>query len=179
MTFVITALIIFLLVAVGLLFLVRSQRQSIGSLDELTGRAHPIDIEAFFNLLDPAETLFLRQNLSLQDFREVQRERTLAVLEYVRKVAHNAALLASLGQLARDNPDPQLAQAAHIMVEQAAHVRMLCLMVMIKVHASRFIPAAPLAADDIFRDYRRLTESAVLFTKLQRPAFAGRVAAVL
>jgi hypothetical protein len=40
-------------------------------------------------------------------------------------------------------------------------------------------PTAPLAAEAVFRDYRRLTESAVLFTKLQRPAFAGRVAAVL
>jgi hypothetical protein len=49
----------------------------------------------------------------------------------------------------------------------------------IKLYAHSIIPALPLQAEDIFRDYRRLTESAVLFTRLQRPAFAGRVSAML
>jgi hypothetical protein len=179
MTFVITILVVLLAVAIGLLVLVRGQRQSIASLDELTGRAQSIDAEALHNLLDPADTVFLREHLSAKEFRSLQRERTLAVLEYVRKIAYNAALLSSLAQLAQDTPDPQLAQAARRMVEQSARIRLLCLVVTMKLYATHFLPTAPLAAEGVFRDYRRLTESAVLFTKLQRPAFAGRIAAVL
>ena len=179
MTFVILALIVLLLVALVLLRLVRRQHQQVANLDDLPGRSRTVDLEAFQNLVDPAETRFLRQNLSRTQFRIVQRERTLAAAEYVRHIAYNAGLLIQLGQLARVNPDPQLAQAAQAMVERALHVRLLAMMVLIRLYARSVVPVLPFAPDDIFRDYRKLTESAILFTRLQRPAFAGRVGAML
>jgi len=179
MTYVIVSLLVLLLVAFGLLRLVRSQRETVTNLDDLTGLTRAVDLEAFQNLVDPAEMQFLRQNLPLLQFRLVQRERTLAAAEYVRHIAHNAGLLIQLGQLARNNADPQLAQAAQAMVERALHVRMLSMMVLVKLYVRSVIPALPFAPEDIFRDYRNLTESAILFTRLQRPAFAGRVGAML
>ena len=179
MTFVIIVLVVLLFVAFLLLRLVRRQHETVASLDDLTARSQAVDMEAFQNLVDPAETQFLRRSLPPVQFRIVHRERTLATVVYVRHIAHNAGLLIQLGQLARSNPDPQLAQAAQAMVERALRVRMLSMMVLIKLYARTVIPALPFAPDVIFRDYRNLTESAVLFTRLQRPAFAGRVSAML
>jgi hypothetical protein len=179
MNVIVIFLLILALVALGLLKLVRSQRVAVSNLDDLAGHTRAIDMAAFQNLVDPAETDFLRRNLSPVQFRIVQRERTLAAAEYVRRIAHNAAVLVQLGQMARLNPDPQLSESARVMVERAAHVRIVATLVLMKLYARSVVPGFPLAAEDMFRDYRNLTDSAVLFTRLQRPAFAGRVGAML
>ena len=174
-----TALVLLALVAFGLLLLVRSQKQEVSSLDELVGCTRSVDMAAFQNLIDPLETRFLRQTLPLAQFRVVQRERTLAATEYVRNIMHNSGVLIRLGQFGRANPDPQLAEAARVMVERAARVRMLSTLVLMKLYFQSVMPALPFVSEDIARDYRSLTEAALLFTRLQRPAFAGRVGAML
>jgi hypothetical protein len=179
MTLVLSILIVLLFVALYLLRVVRGQRTPISSLEELATLSRAVDVDSFCNLIDPEEVRFLQQNLSRAQFRIVQRERTLATIDYVRNIAHNAGLLVTLGQLAVVNPDPQLAAAAQSMVERALHVRMLAMLALVKLYTRSVLPALPFAAEDIFRDYRQLTESALLFTRLQRPAFAGRVSAVL
>lgn len=179
MTFVIATLLVLLVVAILLLRFAGSHRISISSLDELAGQTQTVDLPALQNLTDANETRFLRQNLSPARFRIVQRERNLAAAEYIRHIYHNAAVLIQFGQLGLANPDPQLAEAARVMVERAAHVRLMATLVLMKLYARSVIPAVPFAADDIFRDYRNLTDSALLFTRLQRPAFAGRVGAML
>jgi len=176
---VVIALIILVLVVAGLLMFARAQKKGISNLDELARHTRTVDIQAFQNLIDPAETEFLRRKLAPVQFRIVQRQRTLAAVEYVRAITHNAVILIQLGQVARLAPDPKLAEAARVMVERAAHVRMIATLVMLKLYASSLVPALPFTADQVFRDYRTLTESAVLFTRLQRPAFAGRVGAML
>lgn len=178
MTFV-TLVLVVTLIAFGLFSLVRHHTGPVARLDDLSGQTRAVDVAALQNLIDPAETQFLRNSLPPAQFRIVQRERTLAAIEYVRNIQHNAVLLISLGQLAISHPDPQLAQAAQAMVDRALHIRTLATFAIIKLYAHSIIPALPLQAEDIFRDYRRLTESAVLFTRLQRPAFAGRVSAML
>ena len=179
MIVVMAALIVLLLVAVGLLVLVRGQRQRVTSLDDLTGRTQPVDMRAFQNLISPVETQFLRDSLPPVQFRIVQRQRTLGAAEYVRRISHNAGVLIRLGQLARANPDPQIAAAAHAMVERAAQVRMTSALVLAKLYIYSVLPVLPFGVEDIFGAYGRLTESALLFTRLQRPAFAGRVGAML
>ena len=84
-----------------------------------------------------------------------------------------------LGQVARANPNPQVALAAQAMVERALHVRMVAMLVLVKLYARSLVPGLPLTAEEIFRDYRSLTETALLYTRLQRPAFAGRMGAML
>ncbi len=179
MTFVLIALLLLLLIAFGLLAITRSHRRTITGLDDLSGNTRAVDLAAFQNLIDPAETQFLRASLSSADFRAVQRERMLAAAEYVQCIQHNAGVLLQLGQLARLNPDPQVAIAAQAMVERAARVRLISMLALYKLYALSVFPALPFATEAIFDDYRRLTEAAVLFTRLQRPAFAGRVGAML
>ena len=179
MTFVLIALLLLLLIAFGLLAITRSHRRTISGLDDLSGNTQAVDLASFQNLIDPGENQFLRSSLNSSDFRTVQRERMLAAAEYVQRISHNAGVLLQLGQLARLNPDPEIATAAQAMVERAARVRLISILALYKLYALSVFPAFPFAMESVFHDYRRLTEAAILFTRLQRPAFAGRVGAML
>jgi hypothetical protein len=178
MAIVLVIAIAALVAAIFFLRVSRGHAEAISNIDELNGRTQPVDIEAFRNLVDPAETEFLRRNLPARDFRSVHRERTYATTEYVQRIAHNAAILLRLGQAARTNPAPEIARAAQAMVERALAVRMLSMQVLIKLHIQ-----ADFGIDffslDLFERYGRLTESVALFTRLQRPASSAHVLAML
>lgn len=179
MTIVIIIVVAALFAALFLVAVSHRRAVTIKNLDDLAGRTRPVDIEAFRNLTDRAETEFLRTRLSWAHFRMVHRERTLAAAEYVRCVAHNASVLMRLGQAARENADPDVARAAEDMVQRALMVRMIAMRVLVKLYIQSMIPGMSSSSQDVFERYRRLTDSATLFTRLQRPAFAGRVSAML
>jgi hypothetical protein len=164
------------------IFLVRVSRghaEAVSSLDELSGRTRPVDIEAFRNLLNPADTLFLRQHLPPKAFRMVQRERTLAAAEYVQRIAQNAAILLRLGQAARSDADPEVAQTATAIVERALLVRIIAMHSLVKLYAQSLLPGVGFSTLEVLERYRRLTDSTIMLARLQRPAFAGRVGAML
>src|SRR2546429_1841634 len=94
------AIVVFAAIALLLILFrtVHGNTAQISSLNELPRLTEPIDLPAFLNLIDPAEERFLRANLTANVFREVQRERLLATVEYVRRAARNAGVLVQLGE---------------------------------------------------------------------------------
>jgi len=179
MAIVLVIVIAALLAAVFFIRVSRGHAEAISNLDDLSGRTQPIDLAAFRNLIDPAETAFLRSHLRSQDFREIHRERTQAAVEYVQRIALNAALLLRLGQAARTNPDPEIAKAAQSMIERALVVRMIAMQALVKLKLQALFPGIDFSNVDVFERYGRLTESAALFTRLQRPAYSAHVLAML
>ncbi len=167
-----------LVAAVFFLRVSRGHAEAISNIDELNGRTQPVDTQAFRNLIDPAETEFLRRKLPPRAFRSVHRERSHAAAEYVQRIAHNSAILLRLGQAARTNPDPEIARAAHAMIERALAVRMLSMQVLIKLRIQAIL-GIDFPSLDLFERYGRLTESVALFTRLQRPAYSSHVLAML
>src|SRR5439155_26076680 len=99
-------LVLLSLIALLLMYAVRGKTSPVGELDDLVGRTRPVDIDAFRNLIDPAEEEFLRENMPPSDFRAVQRERLRASVDYVCCAAHNAAILVGLEVAARVSADP-------------------------------------------------------------------------
>jgi hypothetical protein len=179
MTIVIIIVVAALFAALFLVTVSHRRAVAIKDLDDLAGHTRPVDIQAFRNLTDRAETEFLRTRLSWPHFHIVHRERTLAAAEYVRNVAHNASVLMRLGQAARESADPDVARAGADMVQRALMVRMIAMRVLVKLYIQSMIPGMTGSSQEILERYNRLTESATLFTRLQRPAFAGRVSAML
>jgi hypothetical protein len=165
------------------LFLVRVSRghaEAISNLEDLSGRTKPVDVEAFRNLLNPAETFFLRQNLDAKAFRMVQRERTLAAAEYVQRIAQNAAVLLRLGQASRAaSTDPEVVQAATAIIERALLVRMIAMQALAKLYVQSLFPGIGFSTAEVLDRYLRLTDSTIMLARLQRPAFAGRVGSYL
>src|ERR1700741_3614178 len=82
-----------------------------------------IDVEAFRNLVDPAENEYLRRRLGPSEFRRVQRKRLQATMAYIQVAKRNAALLALIGQEALASGDPTTIDAAQQLVDSAMLLR--------------------------------------------------------
>ena len=77
-------LILVLMGLLALLFLIRlAKGRVLPADDSQAGHLRPVDIEAFRNLIDPAETEFLKSHLFPNQFRVIQRERLRAAVEYI------------------------------------------------------------------------------------------------
>lgn len=135
-----------------------------------------IDIEAFRNLVDPAEREYLRRSLPSSEFRTVQRERLRAMLAYVYAVNRNAALLSSIAQRAVSSNDPSTAEAARQLVNNALFLRLNATLALAQIYSSLAL-GSNIGAAPILQGYIRLTGSAMLLGRLQNPAAPVRISA--
>ena len=141
------------------------------------GRIQPIDVEAFRNLVDPAEDEYLRRRLGASDFRRVRRERLLAMAAYVRVAGRNAAVLVRVGQSALAVSDPHTAEAARQLVDNALLLRRNATVALLRIYGALAWPTSGLAATPVLRGYERLSGSAMLLGRLQNPAIPVRISA--
>lgn len=164
---------------VFLLRVARGQSAAVEDLEELPGKTQPVDLAAFRNLTDPAEEEYLRAQLPAREFRRLQRQRMRAALEYIRRAAQNAALLVRLGEAARRSPDPEVAQAARELVDNAVRLRLYALLAEVKLRARLLLPGARLSSAPLLDRYQRLTQAVGRLSRAQKPSFAGRISAAL
>ena len=157
----------------------RRERILVRNLEDLAGQTQPVDFAAFSNLLDASQEQFLKQRLSANDYRQLRRARLLATLEYVKRLAHNAQVLMRLGEAARSSSEPEVAKAAQALVNNALRMRLLAMSVTVKLYGELLVPQFSAELEPVADRYRQLTEAAGLLARLQQPAFAGRVAALL
>ena len=141
------------------------------------GGIQPLDIEAFRNLVDPAEDQYLRRRLGAADFRRVRRERLLAMAAYVRVAGRNAALLVRVGQSALAVSDPHTAEAARQLVDNALLLRRNATFALLRIYGALAWPTSGLAATPVLRGYERLSGSAILLGRLQNPGMPVRISA--
>jgi hypothetical protein len=100
----------------------------------------PVDLEAFRNLTDPQEEIFLRHHLSPREFRRVQRLRLRAANLYVSALAQNAGSLIQAGQKARLHPDPAISASGQEVTQQALRLKLLCLAAQWKLNVATLCP---------------------------------------
>jgi hypothetical protein len=137
-----------------------------------------IDLEAFRNLVEPAETAYLRHRLPASEFRTVQRARLRAMAAYIHAAGQNAAALVKIGQNALAGNNPQTAGAARELVDSALLLRRNASFALFKIYLALAWPNAGLAADRILHSYERLNGSAMLLGRLQNPASPGHTSAI-
>jgi hypothetical protein len=137
----------------------------------------PIDLEAFRNLVDPAEGEYLRQELPSPEFRRVQRRRLLATAHYVKATARNAALLVRIGQSAVGSSDASMEQAGRQLVENALLLRRNAAFALLRIYVAIPWPNPRLTASPLLRDYEQLSGAAMLLGRLQNPARPVRISA--
>jgi hypothetical protein len=169
----IITLILVTLVALGFLLLfLRTAGKSFGRVDEasLGQRLRPVDLEAFRNLVDPAEEEFLRSNLRPREFRMIQRTRLRAAVDYIEGVSYNAAVLLQWGQAARRSPDPQIAEAGQRLVDDAARLRLFSVIAVGKLYLKVAFPATSLQPAPIVNGYQSVSDRAAQLGRLRDPA---------
>jgi hypothetical protein len=163
----------FILVLAGLLalsFLIRLAKlrtvaQRRGA--DTAGEVRPVDVEAFRNLIDPAETAFLRSNLPPPEFRKVERQRLRAAVEYISCAAHNARVLMRMGEAARHSPEPAVAEAGEKLVNTAIRLRVYAFQVTAKLYLRMVLPGAQLAPVGLAEHYERMTGLVLLLGRME------------
>jgi len=136
---------------------------------------HPVDIDAFRNLVDPHEEQFLRESLSDDDFREVNRERLRAAVEYVTCVAKNAAILMHVGENARHSLNPSVAEAGNRLVSSALHLRRYAFLAYFKLYMGIVLPGRRVPVIAITEDYEKTARLGVVLGCLRQPRSASTV----
>jgi hypothetical protein len=174
---------IFLVIAAALalvfiLGITVSRSLQISSGSGLAGQIQPIDIEAFRNLIDPAEDEYLRRRLTAAEFRLVRRKRLRAVAAYVQVAGRNAAVLVRMGQAAMTG-DSQTTEAAQRLVNSALLLRRNAAFALLRIYIALAWPNSGLAAVPILHGYERLNGAAMLLGRLQNPAAPVRISAQL
>jgi hypothetical protein len=137
----------------------------------------PIDIEAFCNLADPAQTDYLRQRLPAVEFRRVQRQRLRAMAAYLKTASLNAAVLAQVAQSALTSNDAATAEAARQLVENALLLRRNAVFARVKINAALVWPNTGSVPARFLQGYQQLSVSAMLLGRLQQPAVPVRISA--
>jgi hypothetical protein len=99
-----------------------------------------LDIEAFRNLVDPAEEAFLRHHLPPGKFREIKRRRAWAALLYAWEAGRAAAALAKVGQAAQRSLDPEVAASGAQVTENAFRLRLQTVRVSLRLLTEVLLP---------------------------------------
>jgi hypothetical protein len=138
---------------------------------------HPIDVEAFRNLIDPTEDDYLRRRLPPAQFRMVRRERLRAMAVYVQVAGRNAAMLVRVGEAAVAGGDPRVATAAQQLVNDALLLRRNTTVALARIYLALAWPNSEFAAVRVVDRYERLSGAAMLLGRLQNPAVPVRLSA--
>ncbi len=155
-----------------------SRRRQAPSDASLATRIQPLDIEAFRNLIDPAEREYLRHRLPGREFRKVQRQRLLAMAAYVRTAGENAEILIDISEEALSASDPRTAEAARQLVDNALFLRRNTRVVLCRIWFARLWPDFGRPAVAILHGYEQLNGSAMLLGRLQNPSTPVRISAM-
>jgi hypothetical protein len=122
-----------------------------------------LDIDAFRNLIDPAEDAFLRDNLSPKKFREIRRQRAWAAFNYAWEVGASATALAKVGHAAQRSSDPQTAASGVQLSENALRLRMQTMRACLRFLTEVLLPdLQPRSLPPVVDHYERAARTLVL-----------------
>jgi hypothetical protein len=171
-------LVIVAAVALGVILRLAVSRslQAKGS-SNLAARIRPLDVEAFRNLINPAEDHYLRCHLPAAQFRMVRRARLRAIVSYVQVAGSNAAVLVRVGEAALATGDPRVAEAAQQLVNHALLLRRNTTVALARIYVALAWPHSGMAAVRVIDRYEQVSGSAMLLGRLQNPAAAVRLSA--
>ena len=173
-------LILVLMIAgslLGMVYLsIRGRRVAIATAEDFEGRVKPVNLDALQNLMNPTEEAFLRESLSPADYREVERARIRATLDYVGAISWNAALFMSAAQRLRQHKSPEIVAAALQISKEALELRLLSLSAELLLTLRLVLPAARLAPKGIGQVYGSLRQQVAEAWKLS--AFSAQHSAI-
>ena len=152
-----------------ILYLATGLRPKGGNLDDLAAQLRPIDVDAFRNLIDAREEEYLRAHLPMREFRGIHRERMLAAVEYVWCATRNTSILMSLGEAAKQSPDPAVIAAADKLLENALRLRLYAIQSLPRLYLSMIFPYVSAAPHFIAETYETMTRQALVLGCLRRP----------
>jgi hypothetical protein len=126
-----------------------------------------VDLNAFRTLMDRDDELFLRKNLPRSKFAHLKRQRIGVIMRYVGRIASNASAVMHVGEAARANSVPEVAQAAAQVMELATQIRLQCLVALAKLSLEYAIPSLQLTPAVLAPKYQSLRDNLRVLGDLQ------------
>lgn len=124
-------------------------------------RIHPMDLTAFYALVDREDEVFLRQRLPRRQFSRLKRERIAVIWKYVGRMADNSAAFLRMYSIALQDPDPKVAETAAQIIDEATQLRTRCLVAFSKLMVEFFFPSMQLTPVVLAPKYESLRENIV------------------
>lgn len=137
------------------------------SLDELSSRVKPVNVEALRNLLDPVQDDYFAQYLAPGDLRRVRRSRNLVAIEYVWRIAGNAAKAIRVAELASRSASPEITSAAIRISNDALRTRLIALRTITILVVGVVFPGPPLRVP-VLQQYTSLNTEIYLLRQTTR-----------
>lgn len=151
----------------ALLFFAKERPAPPNDIANLRRQLRSVDIEAFRNLVNRSEEEFLRRNLEPAQFRQVQRVRLLAAIEYISIASRNAVILHRFGEAARHSPNPSVAAAGEKLVNSAIRFRLSAIQGIASLYLTMILPGSGIRLLGIAERYERMTSQVVLLGCMQ------------
>ncbi|HEY6350557.1 MAG TPA: hypothetical protein VI636_14215 [Candidatus Angelobacter sp.] len=129
----------------------------------------PIDLTAFRTLIDRDHDAFLREKLSRVEFFHQKRRKIRVTWKYVRRMADNAAVFMRLASEQRTSSDQTVAETAQQIGEQAAQLRLNCLVAFAKLTVEFAIPSVQLTPAMLAPKYETLKQNLSRLGSLHQP----------
>ena len=158
---IVLALLTITLFYVGL----RSRRKHIASRP-----VQPLDLSAFHTLMDRDDELFLRERLPSREFFRLKRLRIRVTWKYVHRISDNSAVVLRLAGMTRQDPDPQVAEAAIQLADIATNIRMQCLVAFAKLTVEYALPSMQLTPAMLAPKYESLRANLMYLRSLHPQA---------
>jgi hypothetical protein len=143
-----TSLLLLTAICVGLFYwTARHGTRNVTSDSQLESNSQPIDLEIFSNLLDLDQISYVRSRLSANEFAWYERERSRVILEYVKRISHNAALVIGYAHhLPREHQNDDL-------LALGLKVRFQCLWIMFLLNLKIIFPSTSVPIADLLTSY--------------------------
>ena len=136
-------------------------------------KQNEIDLEVLTLLLSREEDDYLRASLPDREFRQTKKQRVKLAWKYLHEVSKNTRHLIRIVESARSSSDPELARAAHELLEKAFRVRMNVPVVQLSLLIEWFWPTLRLRAPLKIDRYREMIKTAIFILQQLEAAHSG------
>ena len=138
----------------------------------------PLDLGAFYAVLDREDEVFLRRKLTHREFSRLKRERITVTWKYVGRFSDNSAVILRQTSIALQDPDPKVAEAAAQIIDLATQIRTQCLIAFSKLMVEFMFPSMQLTPAVLAPKYESLRENIVRLGALHPRDLAPLPAAI-
>ncbi len=119
----------------------------------------PLDLNAFYSLMDRQDEDFLRRKLPRNEFFRLKRSRIQVAWKYVNRISNNSAAVLRGAGMARLDADPNVAEAAAQVTDLATQIRTQCLVAFAKLAAEFVFPSLQLNPAMLAAKYESLQQN--------------------
>lgn len=119
----------------------------------------PLDLSALYILMDRQDEEFLRERLPRSEFSHIKRQRIRVTWKYVNRISDNSAVVLRFADMARQDSDANVVEAAAQVTDLATQIRTQCLVAFAKLATEFVFPSLQLTPAMLAAKYESLQQN--------------------